>query len=125
MTSYKQSVPLADRQAQVTKILAKYPHMIPVCVELNKKSNSILSDLPKKKHLVPGDQPFSYLQYQIRNRLKLKEKETIFFFVHTKDGVVAPVGTELMKQIYQKHRDEEDGMLYVTFMSQSFFGGFS
>jgi hypothetical protein len=57
--------------------------------------------------------------FLIRHKLNLPQGTTIFFL--TGDNV-SLTGNQYMSEVYQNHKDKEDGFLYVTYASEEFYG---
>lgn len=113
--SFKEEHPLEKRKAEAGRIKDKYPDRIPVIVEKADKSD--ISDIDKKKYLVPSDLTVGQFVYVIRKRIKLSPEKAIFIFVKN----ILPPTAALMSSIYEDHRDE-DGFLYITYSGENTFG---
>lgn len=94
-----------------------YPDRVPVIVE-KKKGCKDVPDLDKNKFLVPKDITFSQFIYILRKRMNLQPHKGIFVFTNNK---LVP-GSSTMSDIYQRDKDPNDKMLYVTYSSESVFG---
>ena len=71
-------------------------------------------DIYKTRYLVPGDLTVS--QFSFMNRKKgLKWKKRLFSFLA--NGKHSITGDTLLSEIYEKHRDPEDGFLYIIYTS--------
>jgi len=103
------------RQAEAQRIREKYPDRIPVIVEKAEKSD--ISDIDKKKYLVPADLTVGQFVYVIRKRIKLSPEKAIFIFVNN----VLPPTAALMSAIYEEHKDD-DGFLYISYSGENTFG---
>ena len=114
-SQFKLEHPLDKRQAEAERIRDKYPDRIPVIVE--KAPGSDISDIDKKKYLVPTDLTVGQFVHVIRKRIKLAPEKAIFIFVNN----VLPPTAGLMSQIYEEQKDE-DGFLYITYNGESVFG---
>ena len=62
------------------------------------------------RYLVPNDLTAYHFNYIIRKRIKLPEKDSLYFFVNGKNLLK---GDTLMAQVYEKKRDP-DGFLYIV-----------
>lgn len=92
MSTYKSKHPDAGRSAnantedsrkkEAERIRERYPERIPVICEKSKTSK--LPDIDKNKYLVPNDLSAYHFNYIIRKRIKLPEKDSLFFFVNGK-----------------------------------------
>lgn len=114
-SSFKKEHPFDKRKKEADRIIKKYPERIPVICE--KAQQSDISDIDKKKYLVPSDLTVGQFVYVIRKRIKLEPEKAIFIFVNN----TLPSTAALMSQIYKDHKDE-DGFLYVTYSGENTFG---
>ncbi|WMV17965.1 hypothetical protein MTR67_011350 [Solanum verrucosum] len=103
------------RQAESSRIREKYPDRIPVIVERAEKSD--ISDIDKKKYLVPADLTVGQFVYVVRKRINLSAEKAIFVFVKN----ILPPTAALMSAIYEENKDE-DGFLYMTYSGENTFG---
>jgi len=115
MPSFKEEHDLSKRQQEARRILNKYPDRLPVIVE--KAANSDVPDIDKKKFLVPADLTVGQFVYVIRKRIKLTPEKAIFLFVNNQ----LPNTANLMKQVYEDNKDEDD-FLYVQYSGENSFG---
>ena len=113
--SFKSAHSLDKRKAEAERIRLKYPDRIPVIAEREKGSH--LTEIDKKKYLVPNDLTVGQMVYVIRKRIKLQPEEAMFIFVNR---ILPPTGA-LMSEIYREHKDE-DGFLYITYSGENTFG---
>uniref|UniRef100_A0A7S3BEQ2 Autophagy-related protein n=1 Tax=Prasinoderma singulare TaxID=676789 RepID=A0A7S3BEQ2_9VIRI len=114
-SSFKQEHPQERREAEAQRIREKYPDRIPVIVERSDKSD--ISDIDKKKYLVPADLTVGQFVYVIRKRIRLSPEKAIFIFVN---GVLPPTAA-LMSAVYEEHKDA-DGFLYIQYSGENTFG---
>ena len=119
--SYKNTIPLSQREYESARILTKYTHVIPVIVESNNKDLI----LKKNKFLVPYDVSSSHLLYAIRKQLKLDETKAIFMFY---DGIMMS-GTQMMGEMYEKYKEKNlvgkkhnDNFFYININIENTFG---
>lgn len=97
-------------------ILEKHPNCVPTIV--NKKPNSNAPSLDKNKYLVPKDITLGQFVYVLRKRLSLSSDQAIFILVDNK----IPPTSQLISDLYEKHKDEDDGYLYIYYTLESVFG---
>ncbi len=83
------------------------------------------------RYLVPNDLTAYHFNYIIRKRIKLPEKDSLYFFVNGK--YLLKGGTHLfsflnpnildtlMAQVYEKKKDS-DGFLYITYTDETTLG---
>eukprot|EP00126_Sphaerothecum_destruens_P007229 Sdes_comp19748_c0_seq4m11772 len=114
-SSFKQENTFDKRKAEAARIRTKYPDRIPVIVEKAEKSD--ITEIDKKKYLVPMDLTVGQFVYVIRKRIKLSPEKAIFIFVNN----VLPPTSASMATIYEEQK-EEDGFLYVTYSGENTFG---
>jgi len=132
MSSFKNDFTLEQRSAESSRVLEKYPNRIPVIVERDDRST--ISDIDKKKYLVPGDLTigqFIYIIrkrvpgdltigqfiYIIRKRIKLKPEEALFVFTN---NTLVPTSA-LLSNIYTSNKDQ-DKFLYFQYSGENTFG---
>lgn len=114
-TSFVNKFSFKKRLDESTRIRKKYPKRIPVIVE--KKYNSDIMDIDKKKYLVPSEITISQFLYVIRKRIKLSDEQAIFIFINNR----IPSSSSLMQQIYKQDKNE-DGFLYIEYSGENTFG---
>ena len=83
----------------------------------NATPQSDISDIDKKKYLVPADLTVGQFVYVIRKRIRLSPEKAIFIFVN---GVLPPTAA-LMSAVYEEHKDA-DGFLYIQYSGENTFG---
>jgi len=104
-----------ERKRECDRIKAKYPDRIPVICE--RAFGATVSNIDKRKFLVPGDLTVGQFLYVIRGRMKLRPDEALFVFV---DGAL-PQTAATMQSIYERHKNE-DGFLYLIYNGENVFG---
>jgi GABA(A) receptor-associated protein len=80
---------------------------------------------------VPNDLTAYHFNYIIRKRIKLPEKDSLYFFVNGKYLLKGGKSTypflnhldTLMAQVYEKKKDS-DGFLYITYTDETTLGEF-
>ncbi|XP_010057917.2 autophagy-related protein 8B isoform X1 [Eucalyptus grandis] len=132
------------RRAEAARIREKYPDRIPVRIFLTslemltpfigfaydtmlivyamqviveRADRSNISDIDKRKYLVPADITAGQLVYVVRKRIKLSPEKALFIFVRN----TLPPTASLMSAIYEEFKDE-DGFLYLTYSGENSFG---
>jgi len=113
---FKEEYSLKDRRDESCRIRAKYPDRVPVIVEQT-KAGTTLTDIDKKKYLVPRDLTLGQFMYVIRKRIKLPPEQAIFLFIN---GTI-PATTTLLNVMDDNYRDA-DGFLYITYSGENTFG---
>ncbi len=105
----------AMRRQESESIRSKFPDRVPIIIEQGNNWNH--APLDKSKYLVPNDVTIYHLQYILRKRLKLSDRECIFLFCGSKlvksDSVIL--------ELYERLKDS-DGFLYMTYSQESVFG---
>ena len=71
------------------------------------------------RYLAPGDLTAYQFGFIIRKRIRLPEKDSLYFFVN---GRFILKGDTLMSEVYQSRKDP-DGFLYITYTDESTLGG--
>ena len=77
----------------------------------------IISDIDKKKYLVPADLTVGQFHYVIRKRIKLAPEKALFLFCSNS----IPPNAALMSTVYEEQKDD-DGFLYIQYSGESTFG---
>jgi GABA(A) receptor-associated protein len=112
---FKEEKSFERRREEGERIRKKYPDRVPVIVEKAPKAR--ISDLDKKKYLVPNDLTVGQFYFLIRKRIQLRAEDALFFFV---DNCVPPTSAT-MGALYQEHSDE-DKFLYIAYSDESVYG---
>lgn len=106
--------PLQERKLDIQRIFYKYPDKIPIFIEKNK----YLPELVQQKYLVPRELTVGQFLYTIRKRIMLPSEKALFIFFGNE-----LVNTQsMMIEVYEKHHNKEDGMLYAICSPESTFG---
>lgn len=113
-SSFKSDHPFEKRKDESSRIMAKYPDKLPVIVE--KAYNTTVSDIDKKKYLVPSDLTVGQFVYIVRRRISLPAEQALFLFIG--NSLVPTSAT--MAATYEKKDD--DGFLYITYAGENTFG---
>jgi GABA(A) receptor-associated protein len=108
---------VSKRRGESSKIREKYPDRIPVICE--KAPNSKLKEVDKTKYLVPYDLTAANFSFIIRKRLELSKEAALFLLVSGKHSIT---GDTSMSEIYEKHKDSDDGFLYIAYTSELTWG---
>ena len=117
--SFKKEFPNPnDRIAEWNQIQKDYPDYIPIVCEKDPKSKSTLT-LSKKKFIVPPTLNMSQFGMLIRNKLKARQDEAIFFLVN---GEKAIPGSTPLSEVYNNYKDPDDGLLYIMFSTEVLWG---
>jgi GABA(A) receptor-associated protein len=114
--SFKTKFDFETRKKESDKIKLKYPNRYPIII--NKTKKCLLPEIEKTKFLIPGDLTMGQFMFVIRKRIKLEDKDSLFFFIN--DNTI-PLTSSLISTIYEDHKDE-DGFLYVSYCNENVFG---
>lgn len=115
MAKFREMYPHNKRHAEACRIIAKYPHRIPIIVE-----TALGADLPvleKRKYLVPRDLSLGQFGYVLMKRMHLTPEKALFLFV---DNLILPTAS-LMDNVYEEHKNI-DLFLYIILQSEETFG---
>ena len=113
--SFKSQFSFEKRLEDSSTILKKHPDRIPVIIE--KYYRSSLTDIDRKKYLVPNDMTVGQLMYVIRKRIKLHETKALFIFINN----IIPPTSLLISTLYKNNKDE-DNFMYVLYDEELVFG---
>jgi len=116
LSQFKQEHDFDTRKGEATRIKEKYKDRIPIIVEKSHKSD--ISDIDKKKYLVPNDLTVGQFVYIIRKRIELTSEKAIFLF--TENNVIPPTSS-LISDIYDKYKNEDE-FLYLIYAGENTFG---
>lgn len=115
---FKLQNPDTNKRAEESeKVRQKYPDRIPIIIE--KDPSSQIREIDKTKFLVPNDLTVGHLLFIIRKRLELSKEASLFMLVNGKTSVTGEIG---LQEVYQKHKDPEDGYLYIVYTSELTWG---
>ena len=70
------------------------------------------------RYLVPNDLTAYKFSFIIRKRIKMPEKDSLYFFVN---GRYVLKGDTLMIEVYEQRQDT-DGFLYITYTDETTLG---
>lgn len=101
--------------SRISKLLEKYPNHIPFIIKATDNCN--FENFGIKKILIPEDQTFGHLQYNIRHKLKIKKNEGLLFFVNNK---LIP-SSMLVSELYNIEKNK-NGYIEVILQRESIFG---
>eukprot|EP00461_Guttulinopsis_vulgaris_P002863 UN02864 len=114
--SFKDEKTFEQRQQEAARIIEKYPDRIPVIAERRKDSD--LPEIDKKKYLVPKDLTVGQFVYVIRKRIKLSPEKALYIFVNKQLLSTSSHMTDVYRQY-----SSNDGFLYVVYAAEKSFGG--
>lgn len=118
MSEYRSKKSLQERLKECNSMKQKYPDRI--CVYLYKNpSCKNLEDIEKKKFLVPTEITIGQFMCVVRKRLNINNTTSIYIF--TEQNTI-PCSTDTIESVYKFYKNE-DNFLYMTYASESTFGG--
>jgi GABA(A) receptor-associated protein len=113
---YRRRVPLAERKRACERARMRHPAHVPTILERSGADTPVMN---REKFLLSGALTGSQLQYVVRRRLALRGDEAIFLLC---DRRVVPA-TASVFELDARHRDPDDGFLYVVYTCENAFGG--
>ena len=115
---FKKENPETDqRRKECDKIRKQFQDKIPIICEKDPKSN--IRDIDKTKYLVPSDLTVAQFSFMIRKRIEIPKEAAFFLLVNGKTSITGDV---LLQEIYDKHKDPQDGFLYIAYASELTWG---
>mgnify|MGYP001266880257 CR=1 FL=1 len=106
-----------DRKTESRKALRRHPDRKPLIVERSDRA-TVISELDRKKYLVPNEMRISQLMHVIRSRGNITPTQAVFIFV---DNGILVSSSATIEEIYTKYKSDDD-MLYVTYCDEATFG---
>ena len=116
--SFKQIHTAQTRKQEAQRIFEKFPGRIPIIVERAISAAKTMPLIDKQKFLVPADLTLGQFTFVIRKRMELSSEKALFLFVNN----TLPTTGSLIREIYAKNYDHEDGFLYVSYCGENSFG---
>jgi len=116
--SFIQKYTFEDRKNEADKICTKHPDRAPIILE--KLSNTSITDILKKKFLVPKDITLGQFIHILKNKniVKLNEQQSLYIFM---DNNTIPTVSTLISELYNQFKNE-DGFLYLKYAGENTFG---
>ncbi|CAD8107099.1 unnamed protein product [Paramecium sonneborni] len=119
--SYKVNNSLEERQKKFQEYSQKNPDKIAIIIEQG--PNSQLKQLDRPEVLINQDKQGIDLITFLKQKLCLPEQShlnSIYIIEPTSKCVLN--GNDNLREFYDKHKNEEDGFLYLQYQRQEFFG---
>lgn len=113
MKKFRDTYPKNQRQKEFKSIRAKYPNRIPVIID---PEGDLRID--KRKYLVEYDMVFANFIYVVRQKLKVKANESLFFLYEGK----IPCQSHTIGQIFNEGPVSSDGFLVLSVARENTFG---
>ena len=110
---------VSKRKEECDKILKEYPERIPIICEKDPKCTNI-QEIDKTKFLVSNDLTVAQFHFMIRKKLNLIDEQSSFYLLVNGDYAIN--GDIPLVDIYQKHKNPEDGFLYILYTSTLVWG---
>ena len=117
MFQYKKDTTLEYRKKECENTIKKYPQRIPIICERNPKSR--LREVKKIKYLVPIDMPVTQFSFLIRRGINLSAECALYLLA---DGTYSLAGNKTMREVYEAHKDPQDGLLYIMYSEEERWG---
>lgn len=115
---YKKRFSLKIRKTKSYFIRKEYPNHIPIILEYGQGFPIQYRTLAKQKYLVPECLPVSNFLGVVRKNLSLPPTEALCLIVNN----YMVKATNTVREVYDKNKDPEDSLLYITVMIESTFG---
>ncbi|KAK0413912.1 hypothetical protein QR680_007054 [Steinernema hermaphroditum] len=115
--NYKERRMLSQRKRLFAEVTQKNPGKIPLIIE-RLRGEKYLPVIDRCQFLVTETTTVAELTAVIRRRLVLTSDQSLVIFINEK---TIPSPLTSMWKLYEDERDE-DGFMYVTYSSQSYFG---
>ena len=114
---FKSNNNLEERLRQFDAIKKEYPNRIPIILE--RLYNSSLNSNIKSKYILSNDLTMAEFMNIIREKLKISPETALFFLAKGKYNLT---GNEILGEIYDKYKDNEDGFLYIFYSEEEIYG---
>lgn len=107
---------LEERINEANYMMKKHRNSICCIIEKSETCKN-LSELKRKKYIIPNDLLVSQLIYIIRRRCNLDPKMAIFIYINN----IIPNSNAKLQDLYNNNKDE-DGFLYIKYSGENTFG---
>ena len=114
---FKNKNTLEKRIEQFNKIKNEYPDKIPIIIE--RGNNCSINKIIKTKYILSNTLTMAEFVKIIKGKLEIEPERALFFLVNGKNTVSL---NDSLGQIYDLHKDKEDGFLYMTYSEEMVFG---
>jgi len=103
------------------KLRIKYPDKVPIIITMDKKCKTI-KDVGTIKYLVQDNITIAQFVYIMRKRIKLEAEEAIYLYGKLDNTQhILMAGTDMLS-VYDLYKNNEDGILYMTYTGENVFG---
>jgi len=106
---YKLVYSYYERKNESSRILKKYPNMVPIILEKSDQSNT--ENIKKHKYIFPRSVSFEAVITKVRRMLNLTSDKPLYFFINNEK---VPKTTDNLGDLYRIHKDK-DLFLYITY----------
>ena len=115
--TYQSELTFDKRCAESSRIIKKFPHLIPVICERNETDNK-LPALDRRKFLVPPSLTLGQFIYVVRKRIVLEPSIAMYMFLS--NNTLAPT-CSLISALYNEYKND-DGFMYISYTGENTFG---
>ena len=114
---FKKNNTLEKRIEQYEKIQKEYPEKLPIIIE--KGNNSKIDKSIKSKYILARNLTMAELIKIIRGKLEIEPEMALFFLANGKHTIPT---SETLGDIYEMHKDKQDGFLYISYSEEMVYG---
>lgn len=118
MIPFRERFSLAERIHEFSRAMHKREGYIPTVIERGSPDAPLLG---KVKYMIPEHLNVAQLTYIVRKRLRMKPSEALFLLCNK----TMLNGSDTLRSIYTRHRNTDDGFLYIHYTLENVFGGLS
>ena len=115
MIPFRERFSINERIQERTRVTQTRPGYIATIFEQGSKDSPCID---KEKFMIPSDMNGAQLMFIIRRRIKMEPSQALFLFCKSK----MITGSDVVCNIYERHKDPVDGFLYITYTSENTFG---
>jgi len=115
---FKDEFRLCDRYNEAVMTLLQFPDKVPIICERPLSAPPDCPIISKRKYVVPRHFTMGQFLFCIRKQLNLPPEKALFLFVHNK--LIS--STELIHNVYERYKDNEDCFLYMFYSLENTFG---
>ena len=113
--SYRERTCSHKRRSECNRMLTRRPDYAPTILERRGQQTPPIS---REKFLIPRIMSGAQLMYIVRSRVELQPSQAIFLLCNN----VMITASDTVGELYRKHANSEDGMLYITYTVENTFG---
>ena len=99
------------RKNELIRIKNSFADKIPVICERDPKSN--LKDIDRTKYILPEFLTVSQFTYMIKKKVLPDYSEIPLYLLFNGKDCIS--GDKTIKEIYEKYKDSQDGLLYIGY----------